>query len=72
MLLGCDPLKNIDMAKQAIAQFYSQFARLGCVMITLGGEGLVFATDSKSPVKHIPAESVEVTDTTVSNNPTIQ
>jgi len=67
MLLRCNPLKNVDMAKQAVAQFYSNFALTGSVMITLGEEGLVYAADIKSPVKHIPAEPVETTDTTVSN-----
>ena len=68
MLLGCSQLKDIDTAKQAVTKFYSQFSLPGCILITLGGEGLVYAADAKSPVVHIPAESVDVTDTTVSSH----
>lgn len=68
-LLGCSQLKDVTAAKNAVTQFYQKYSLPGCVLLTLGGQGLVYAASSTSPVKHVPAETVIAVDTTVSMYP---
>lgn len=65
-LLGCDQLEDVTAAKRAVTQFYQKFVLSGCVVITLGSQGLVYAANPTSSVEHIPAETVTTVDTTVS------
>ena len=67
-LLGCSQLEDITAAKRAVTEFYQKHALSGCVLITLGGQGLVYAADANSPVIHLPAARVTAVDTTVSNH----
>lgn len=64
-LLGCSNLEDVTAAKSAVTQFYQKFSLPGCVLITLGSQGLVYAADATSPIEHIPAEAVIAVDTTV-------
>lgn len=66
-LLGCSQLEDVTAAKAAVTQFYQKFTLPGCVLLTLGSQGLVYATDTTSSIKHIPAETVNTIDTTVSH-----
>lgn len=65
-LLGCSSLEGVDAAKNAVSQFYQKHALSGCVLLTLGSQGLVYAANATSPVEHVPAETVTTLDTTVS------
>ncbi|XP_074659032.1 ribokinase-like [Tubulanus polymorphus] len=55
-------LNNLDDAKAAVLNLLE----LGCQlpMITLGAEGVVFATQDDRTVKHVPSRQVEAFDTT--------
>ena len=64
-MLGCSNLEDITAAKNAVTQFYQKFSLPGSVLVTLGSQGLVYATDGSSPVDHIPAVTVTTVDTTV-------
>ena len=65
-LLGCSHLEDIAAAKSAVTQFYQKHGLSGCVLLTLGSQGLVYAADATSPVKHLPAAMIRAVDTTVS------
>ena len=58
-------MEDVTAAKSAVIQFYQKLSLPGCVLITLGSQGLVYAADVTSPVEHIPAEAVTAVDTTV-------
>ena len=58
-------MEDVTAAKGAVTQFYQKFSLPGCVLITLGSQGLVYAADATSPVEHIPADAVTAVDTTV-------
>ena len=64
-MLECSNLEDITAAKSAVTQFYQKFSLPGCVLVTLGSQGLVYAADDASPVDHIPAVAVTTVDTTV-------
>jgi len=68
-LLGCSQLGDVTTAKKAVTLFYQKYSLAGCVLLTLGGQGLVYAANATSPIKHVPAETVTTIDTTVSIYP---
>ena len=57
-------MTSVADAERAIALFLQRGCR--AVIITMGAQGVVYASQSQPRVRHFPAQSVKVVDTTVS------
>ena len=63
-------VRDVASAKKAVQQLLARGP--GCVVLTLGAGGVVFSgwgSESDESITHLPAESVEAIDSTVSPPP---
>ena len=55
-------MTDVEEGRTAVKSLLSKGC--GCVVLTMGGSGVVFTDNGK--IIHVPAEKVDVVDTTVS------